>query len=491
MSFEIGTATGFEDLVTKIRDFLDLHPNWSILRERRDNLEQLTTNLNEQPSDTYRKAIHSCRYDPRTLNTDRPYGFTGNVSCTGLLGGTSYVRFKLRTTSEIATVRIKGATDANVASNIGNFTLQYSDDGLAWTTVLTVSSDPVYEQSETKDFAVGGTPGTHRWWQIIIDTKVGGLTIGDVWWNEMLLLDGSGDVANHFGSELLFKSTGLDGTDNIYTGIRAEYNATHGWFNLFVNGYTGHDPNEPSFWRQPGAIPGYGEIGEKMVPMVPLWNSSMPYWFSANGRCFRFAIKVSTSYEGGYLGFFLPHATPAQYPYPIAVGGSMVPVDATRDDEWRYSKVHARHSVYPVPACNSSPSGDPDSALYIRSVGGTWDFVGARHSTSDPGAVVPLNFASHVFTNNKRGTWPAVWWDSTARLPFGECLGGGYVMLPIGIVQRENITAAIGALDGIKQISGQNNASENTASFGGNTWVVFGNAARTEINDYYALELET
>jgi hypothetical protein len=68
---------------------------------------------------------------------------------------------------------------------------------------------------------------------------------------------------------------------------------------------------------------------------MPLWDTTIPYWFVVSGR------RIIVSREGRhdlsdvYLGFYLPFASPNQYPYPLAVGGSFV--GNTGDPEPRWS----------------------------------------------------------------------------------------------------------------------------------------------------------
>lgn len=77
MANEVGSAANLEDLFGRIVSFLTTNAtlvaanqNWTILRQRRDNIASLTTNLTEPATVPYRKTIQTCRYDPRSLNTD-------------------------------------------------------------------------------------------------------------------------------------------------------------------------------------------------------------------------------------------------------------------------------------------------------------------------------------------------------------------------------------------------------------------------------------
>lgn len=504
MANEVGTASNLEDLFGKIVSFLTTNAalvaasqQWQVLRQWRDNVVGISvTSLVESATYNQRRILHSFRYDPRSLGTNAQTGGTGHVACSSYVQGTSQLTIQLRTAKAVANVRISAPLDSNTSEVLQNFRLQYSDDNSTWTTALTVNSNPVYLVGETKTFAVPGTPGSHVYWRIIIDRKQSGSTTGSVYWRSLLLLDSGGDIVNHFGSEVLLKATGTSGTDTIYTGIRSEYDAANGWYNLFLNGYTGYDPNETSFFNQPGAINNWSAVTPLDVPMVPCWNAAMPYWFRANGRSFSFGVKVSTSFEGGYLGFILPYATPAQYPYPLAVGGSLVPQDSDRSTTWRYSYNDMRHSVFPIPGSSTtSPTGaTPNSnALYLRTPDGLWQSFAQRTGVTSISEMTQSLSSPFARGGIRSGVWPtSVRNVGTAapRRDYRDVLGGGYLLQPLIMHQRLPTDAVWGELEGCMAISGFSNASENTTSFGGKNYVIFQNVARTEAHECWAMALD-
>ena len=509
MANQVGTATGLFDLFDKIVDFLTTDPalvaagqEWEVLRIRRDNLAEVTTNLVEPSDASYRNVIQCCRYDPRSLNTD---SVTANYLCnfysTSYVAGTSFARFKLKTAKAIATVRLRAPRSAHLNNMIRNFKLQWSDDGTTWTNALTVTGSVPYSSGEWRDHAVTGA-AAHLYWRVVIDSTQSASTL--VSWESLLLLTSDGTVANHFGSEVIFKAPGNAGTESIYTGIRAEYDAANGWYNLFMNGYTGFDTGTTSWFEHPGALPGAGQPSPNLnVPMVPCWDTTMPYWFSASGRSFRFAVKVSTSYEGGYLGFYLPYATPSQFPYPLAVGGSLVPQSTNRSNQWRYSYVSYMHGVFPGPGCDSAPSAEGRNAtLYTRTPAGNWVYhanrpvstsaTGADETVSGPVTAVASGYDQFNVSGSIRSVWPHCvnGQSGEGKIPYRECLGGGYMIQPCVLLQRSPTTDVFGELEGVYSISGYENAAENTAVIGGKTYVTFQNAYRTSVHEYWALSLD-
>jgi hypothetical protein len=470
---------------------------WQALRLYRDNLAGITTALT-QPDGTAqaRNILHSFRYDPRSLGWDADNtNANGYCTVTGYAAGSTVV-IQLRAPREVASVRLQSPNNDSVTGQmLQNFVLEYSDDGSTWTGALTVASNPTYALAEAKTFAVGGSPGAHRWWRITVNRRVDG-NVGSLSWKSLLLLDSGGLPVNHYGSEVLLKATGPGGTDAIYTGIRSEYHAGTGWYNLFLNGYTGFNVLETSWFKQPGALPHFGSpvgVSQLSQPMIPLWNQPMPYWFAANGRSFRMGAKVSTSFVGGYLGWILPYATPSQYPYPLAIGGSMVPHSTSRGTPWRFSFNSQLNSVFTIPACGSSPATATESvstSLYLRLPDGQWGFVGNRYgSAADPDAITNMERDQ----GQRRGLWPTSFRNrpgsSSSRRDFRECLGGGYITEPLIIHQRLPQPAVLGELEGVFCVSGFGNASENTFTLGGVDHVVLQNIARTEAHEYWALAL--
>jgi hypothetical protein len=502
MANEVGTASNMEDLFGKIITFLTTNATlvgtgqaWIPLYVKRDNLLASTTNMVEPTLDTDRKTYHTYRNDPRTLNTDNETTSKLAAFKATCVLNTSFVSMQLRVAKSVLTVRVRAPqSTTDLSTMLRNFKLQYSDNGTTWTDALSVTTAAVFTAGEWRDYALSSV-GSHEYWRILVVSVQSGTT--SVTWASLQLVASDGTVANQFGSEAILKGVGQGGTDEIFVGIRSEYDAFYGWYNLFLNGYSGYDSNEKSWFKQPGAIPGYEVTNGLNVPMVPTWNASIPYWFVASGRSFRFALKISTTYEAGYLGLILPYASPGQYPYPLAVGGSMVPTNTTRGTNWVYSYASYQHGVYSMPGCGAVPTVDyVDCTLYLRQPDAVWAGYGNRpSSTSNPETVVGLNTgntAPYLTTGALRAVWPHCMSDQQAvgKRPYRDCQGGGYVFQSCILAQRLPYTAVFGELEGTYSVSGFSNASENTSVVGGKTYVVFQGAYRTSVQDYWALSLD-
>jgi hypothetical protein len=236
--------------------------------------------------------------------------------------------------------------------------------------------------------------------------------------------------------ELILKGVGLSGDQEIFIGFRTYHSVSADYYNLSVAGFTGYvDGN--TFETQPGYI----ESG------IPAHNQRIDYWVTVNAQRIAFGLKVGTPvYEHGYAGYFLPYATPGQYPYPLVVGGMLNGVPATRFSD-------AAHSMY---------AKGTRANLRMRFVDGVW---------KQPDAY-PWGFGQTNYITS-----------SSAIRDTGD----NYFLLPV--ILNDAGPNVYGELDGIYQISGFNNVVENTLTIAGRNYVVLQDVARTGFADYLALEL--
>jgi hypothetical protein len=491
MAYEIGTANNLEDMFDKMVSFLTTNPtlvtanqNWSVVRLRKDNLLSATSPINFIDNFSGARDLPQImREDSRTLNTDSTTGQTATLESTNFTNG-QHIDMVLRVAKAVKFIKLKLGQTSSFPS-ISAFRLQHSDDGAAWTTAVTHSAIPTWVALEERTFSVPDGVGDHTRWRIIFDTVTGS---NELYLQKLCLLTASGEYANHFGSEVILKAEGLNGNDEIYTGIRTEASEKGGWYNLFLNGYTGFDPTVQSWFRHPGAIPNTDGTG-RHVPMVPLWDTTMPYWFVANGRSFRFAVKVSTNCEGGYLGYILPYASPSQYAYPLVVGGSLVPNPSIRNSAWRYSHVGFTHGVYPGPGGDANPILNTDNkgaTLYLRNLDGFWSPVSNRPRTDSSESVMGFDGT----TQSWRGVWPHCQVEMPGQLPYRECLGGGYIIQDCIILQRSPTPQVFGQLEGTYNISGFQNSFENTTIIDGKNYVILQNGYRNTVREFWALSLD-
>jgi hypothetical protein len=227
--------------------------------------------------------------------------------------------------------------------------------------------------------------------------------------------------------------TGPDGQVKAYVGMRSYQDVGADYYNLSVATFTGYVSGN-SFTTQPG----YVESG------IPAHNQRIDYWLTVNDRRVAFGLKVGTPvYECGYAGFFLPYATPRQYPYPIVCAGMLSGVPATRYSE----------------------------------TGHTFPWKGSRIN-------LQARFVSGTYL--QPATYP--WANGYLAGGHGIRPGGTYYPLPrVVLFAAEGV---LGELDGIHYITGFDNVTENTLVVGGVNYIVLQDVWRTGFIDYFALRLD-
>lgn len=257
------------------------------------------------------------------------------------------------------------------------------------------------------------------------------------------------------GNELIMRGPGLTGSDEIRVGLRAYFDGTADYFNLEVRGMHGYLAGS-AFDAQPGV---------SRACYLPLWNSTIPYWFIGNGQRLIVIAKVSTVYEIMYVGKILPYGTPTQYPAPILIAAG-TGIQATR-----WSSADDRHSNLTRPRTSSTNL----SCGVFNGAGNTW-----------------LEYSLEASARNVY-PWPYTW---SSDVPASDLLthfdvnpDGSYTLEPIRLVQEVSGVNLLGELDGVAFVTGQGNASENTITVGADTWLAVQNVFRTTRDAYCAVKL--
>jgi hypothetical protein len=261
------------------------------------------------------------------------------------------------------------------------------------------------------------------------------------------------------GAEYIWSAPGNNGAANIIVGVSRFSSSAGDYDDLNLLGAFGYDSGQ-SFTSQPG---GNNDV---YVPLLRV--GSMRYWFVANGRRCAMVVQVSTTYQTMYLGFIDQYASPSQFPYPLAVGGSMsfhstVPI--VGDPLWRWSNNSI--SVCAFAIANNSPQ-DLGAQLRMRTNAGVW-----RGFSTDPG-------------NTTTGTGQ-IWPYSGIMNNLRPNIDGSYFL--DAIVVNDDGPNIYGELDGVDAVTGYNQVSENTVTINGISWLVVQNVFRTTTTDYFALKL--
>lgn len=254
------------------------------------------------------------------------------------------------------------------------------------------------------------------------------------------------------------RGPGLSGADQIRVRLKPVYSVVDNRYNLELVGVPNWNP----------ALDQESQFNMSAPVYIHLWNSSMPYTFVASGRRFVAVAQVTSVVQACYAGFILPYALPAEYPYPMAIGGS------SNVSTFNYAQSSNDHCHFV----------NPSNSLRVYTPGNTWVSGFNRNASGvfqEPGCIV-APYQSPVNSANFRSSW--------ANLR--ECFGGKYPLHPLILITASPTVARLGVLDGCFHVPGIGNSqgtmlTVNTA----NDHMVVQNVNRTDNwLGYWALRMD-
>ncbi|MGH9782004.1 MAG: hypothetical protein ACRD33_09315, partial [Candidatus Acidiferrales bacterium] len=201
------------------------------------------------------------------------YAGTGNGVMSGALGGSAGV-------AEIITVAFTSSTAFTVAGSVSG-SIGSGTTGTAFT-------------STKVNFTItaGGTA--------FVSGDTFTLSVTPPWTSER----------RTSGVEMIWQAPGNGGLDAILVGAKIFSDVGGNYFNWRLGGFTAFN-SAVVFNQQAGYVGGASQANPS--PVLTLWNSSIPYWFIANGRRVIVIAKVSTVYACAYLGFMNSYMAPGAY----------------------------------------------------------------------------------------------------------------------------------------------------------------------------------
>jgi hypothetical protein len=276
-----------------------------------------------------------------------------------------------------------------------------------------------------------------------------------------------GDIPANFG-QYLWQAPGNGGADQIFVGAHPFRRTDTDYFNWELAAFDGHSASA-TFYDQPGA---------HVRMYLPLWNSTIPYWFVADGRRVIVVAKVSGNYEVAYLGFYDPFFTPAQMPYPMCLGGSMslgVNQPVWNDSTLRWSTTTYRHRAFTHSDANNASTGVAmDCQLRARRLDGVWAGYVAAFSDNP----------AQVFSSS----WPTIWPYAGDLNQLDANLDGSYALWPVMLLHAA--PNPMGQLSGVSAVTGQGTSAESLIRAGAVDHLVVPNISRTDRNDFLAVRLD-
>lgn len=271
-------------------------------------------------------------------------------------------------------------------------------------------------------------------------------------------------------SDIVLKGPGLAGLDEIYVGMRLSENPATDLYGMWFAGAQGVVPSASTYSEHVNSAP---------AMHVPLFNQASPYWFVANGRRFVVVVKISTTFVACYQGFFLPYATPSEYPYPMISSGCSLQAK-------RWSDENPAHTHFCMP--NISRFSD-------RQGGAAYSDYGANASNDGLLRVMSPSGEWVMFNNSNESYRVFPWAHPGGSVDFvsgqRSLFGGSHMLYPATLLSTgSRLRGALGVFEGVYHVSGFGNAAENILTLDGVDHLVVQNMFRTGFTDYWALRLQ-
>ncbi len=278
-------------------------------------------------------------------------------------------------------------------------------------------------------------------------------------------------------TDMVLSGPGMAGGDQVFVGLRRVDAPLVQSFHFRMVGMTGVNPGGVSYTD-------HVNVSDSVVMFVD--QNPMKYWFVANGRRFVIVVKVSTVYETLYGGLFLPYCDPISYPYPLMIGGS---AGSQFDQTYNWTNTQASHSQFITPFGDAANPPNSKSSLLFLDPSGQWIPVDNKSPTTEAATVgvAPYHWLggmSIVFGTLNDSQWTSLF---ERILP---CLGGGYALFPVTLVQKTPADQTYGVMHGVFHVSGNGNTAENLITVDGVDHLVVQNVWRTSPISYWALALE-
>lgn len=278
--------------------------------------------------------------------------------------------------------------------------------------------------------------------------------------------------------ERVLSGPGISGTDSVLVGLALLQDVPNNRYRIRLRGMTGILPSAITLAEHVNVSAAYGFYAD---------SGPMTYWFIANGRRFMVVVKISTVFESCYAGLYLPYSLPANYPYPLFIGGTFGPIEGGSLD-WR--AVNDEHSNFAYPYKPGGLSSSPSNSAAIIDPLGQWLQAGNYSSLTPPHVCIgPEDFGDALLGVSRVTDSSSMGYD-TLRQRTREYFGGGYALTPLTITQDTPQNQTYGVLQGAYHVPGEGNSSENIITVGGVDHLVVQNIFRTTTGNFIAVALE-
>lgn len=447
MAHTSGTADGVFDLLDKLVDFLILQ-GWVVLNsERYTGLKRWWSESNSGDSDhpfhRGRSSIYTTAYDQE-------------------IGG--WVAWEFWTAQELTAVRLQCPhVSGQLDRMIRDFRIQYSDDGIYWTSTADDYNDEGnWYEGEIRQYSVT-LSGVHKFWRIKIDDNNNDITYTHVGAIIPVVAGGTLDKLYPHGRAIL-ESPLDDRGPKVISDLRIwndDIKPRHsiGCYGAPAYSNSVVDIGEGETDTTTSLINNSSQV---FMPALPAGNS-IPYDIIADEYRWCIAIDLDGRNYAMHCGYFTPYGSPNQYPFPVAVGGSM----NAKDD-------------------GSNPTGDQDrvfvspgdGSLYVYMPTNVWkDFTHSDETRN----VWPTKSQSSYGEREVRNGYIIDAWSNSAEPQ--------YMLLPFILHSGDPYSEVLGEFEGLYWISGYLVNAGDTFTIGADTYKVFQNGYRTGNSWMWAMKL--
>ncbi len=343
-------------------------------------------------------------------------------------------------------------------------------NGSAWVTKDTQSGHTLWGPDEVKRFAIASPAASTLYRLHITATPYPA--------DRMILGALRAFVGSNFGadkifSEHIYRAPGNDGLQQFHCGLHFFERQDADYYNWELAAFDGFNTNG-KFYEQAG-------IERRLF--LPLKNASIPYWIVYDGRRAIVIAAVGTGYEVAILGAALdPYFSPAQWPSPQVLGGTLAFGEAARlptwdSTEWRYSNASDHHR---------SPVHSDHGYLFIYAKNHEWYQLRARNL--DGAWSGYESTVQDVATGTPDADQAIIWPYRCGLSNLTTNPDGSDTLWPILLCHpAPNI---IGELAGIRCVSGQGLTPETLIRRGPINWLAVPNLTRTDRDDWFAVRLD-
>lgn len=376
----------------------------------------------------------------------------------------------------VRSIRIQNGSTAGQGP--AAWSLDWSDDGVGWTTLQSWSGIGSWAANEARTYTVTSPVAKRRWRIVVTAGQTATLNL----WELRLCGDAGGTYPlddNTQGIQAVWQSPGVDGVTTAFHGLFTNTISASDVWNLRLVGFR--------FWNNQAQHPSLPTVADICTPKtLPLTKStSIAYWLVVNGGRYVLVCRISGVYLSAYSGFILPYEVPADYPWPMAVG-AVYNVEGSR---WDLSTEGGFRNFWD-PGSSAGSIATP-SGLSVMQPSGAWrEFANRINSSGSEGG-------GTTQTSKLCGlTWPYSFTadSSTQQVAvFRDCLDGSLPLLPI-ILAVPPLTgfagAVLGEFDGVYAMNGFGNTSEAVTRDGAVDVLSVNNVFRTSRQHWAGIAMD-